>query len=236
MAAAGHGGLAVLATAVHWVVRRLKPEGWLQANAPDAAAYRRELAYACSTLAVGGAITALTVFLAYGGVIQLRAASAWVVVAQCLGYVAVFDAYYYWVHRALHTEPLFRWVHRVHHRSVTPSPLTAYAFHPFEALLTGMMLPLYMWVVTPDMQAVWTIAGLSALSTVLVHCGHELVPRTLREVGVGRWLVTPGRHDLHHSSGGRWNFGAYFVVLDRLVRTYAESEPRPERPVRSAAA
>ena len=54
------------------------------------------------------------------------------------------DTYFYWLHRGMHHRWLYRRVHRLHHRSVTPTPFAAYAFHPLEALLEAAFLPLFL--------------------------------------------------------------------------------------------
>ena len=46
----------------------------------------------------------------------------------------IHQAYFYFLHRALHWEPLFKWVHSVHHNSVNPSPLSSLSMHPVEQL------------------------------------------------------------------------------------------------------
>ncbi len=34
--------------------------------------------------------------------------------------LVVFDTWFYWFHRLIHTRPLYRWVHQWHHMTVTP--------------------------------------------------------------------------------------------------------------------
>lgn len=53
----------------------------------------------------------------------------------------IHDAYFYWMHRLMHQPKLFRYIHRVHHLSTNPSPWTAYAFHPLEAIIEAGIIP-----------------------------------------------------------------------------------------------
>ena len=53
--------------------------------------------------------------------------------------IVLHDAYFYWTHRLLHHPVLMRRVHRTHHLSRTPTPWTAYAFHPVS--YTHLTLP-----------------------------------------------------------------------------------------------
>jgi lathosterol oxidase len=56
--------------------------------------------------------------------------------------IFVHDTYFYWTHRLLHWKPLFKTVHVVHHFSNNPTPFSAYAFHPVEALIEIGIVPL----------------------------------------------------------------------------------------------
>lgn len=54
--------------------------------------------------------------------------------------ILIHDVYFYFKHRLLHTKWLLRKVHVVHHRSVNPTPLSAYCFHPVEAILETLII------------------------------------------------------------------------------------------------
>src|SRR4051812_41163848 len=45
------------------------------------------------------------------------------------------DAYFYFTHRLMHHPKLFKTFHLLHHRSTNPSPWTAFAFNPLEAVV-----------------------------------------------------------------------------------------------------
>ena len=55
--------------------------------------------------------------------------------------VITHDAYSYWVHRLMHHKTLFKYTHLLHHKFKNPSPWCAFAFHPFEAVLTLGIIP-----------------------------------------------------------------------------------------------
>src|SRR5580704_12374046 len=57
------------------------------------------------------------------------------------------DTYFYWMHRLMHQRFLYKYVHRIHHKSTNPSPWTAYAFHPFEAVFEAGIIPLVAFTV-----------------------------------------------------------------------------------------
>ena len=128
------------------------------------------------------------------------------------------DAYYYWVHRAMHLPRFFRKFHRRHHRSNNPSPFTAYSFDLREAFMMVSFVALWP-LVTPTP---WGVIPLFILHQIfrntLLHSGYELMPARADGRPLLDWLTTTTHHDLHHASAGS-NFGLYFTWWDRLMRT-----------------
>src|SRR3989337_2689278 len=60
--------------------------------------------------------------------------------------VVFHDFYFYWTHRFMHHKKIFKYVHRVHHESTNPSPWAAYSFHPWEALIQALVLPIMVFL------------------------------------------------------------------------------------------
>ena len=54
------------------------------------------------------------------------------VIGHLLLFLLVDDFLYYWMHRAFHTKWLYRHVHRVHHKVVTPWAVTGHHMHWIE--------------------------------------------------------------------------------------------------------
>lgn len=44
----------------------------------------------------------------------------------------IHEIHFFFIHRLIHVEPLYRWVHSVHHNSVNPSPWSSMSMHPAE--------------------------------------------------------------------------------------------------------
>ena len=65
-------------------------------------------------------------------------------IASALLYFLIVDALAYYAHRALHARPLFRAIHRHHHKFLAPTPFVVTAMHPVEFLIfqTVTFLPL----------------------------------------------------------------------------------------------
>jgi sterol desaturase/sphingolipid hydroxylase (fatty acid hydroxylase superfamily) len=132
--------------------------------------------------------------------------------------VLAHDAYFYWVHRWMHSPKRFRLYHRRHHVSNNPSPFTAYSFDLREA---GMMVLFVMsWeILIPNPQGSVTMFVLVQLAkNTLAHSGFELMPATREGKPLLDWMTTTVHHDLHHRRAG-YNFGLYFTWWDRWCGT-----------------
>ena len=58
------------------------------------------------------------------------------------------DSWFYWLHRAMHDPRLFKRFHRLHHRSVTPTPFAAYAFNTAEAVFEALFVSLWVALIS----------------------------------------------------------------------------------------
>jgi sterol desaturase/sphingolipid hydroxylase (fatty acid hydroxylase superfamily) len=128
------------------------------------------------------------------------------------------DAFYYWSHRAMHHPRMFRAFHRRHHRSMNPSPFTAYSFDLGEAALMASFVVIWPFVVP----TAWPVVQLFLLHQIvrntMAHCGYELMPARADGRPLLDWLTTTTHHDLHHLTSGT-NFGLYFTWWDRWMGT-----------------
>jgi len=188
---------------------------------------RRQLLHeiVCSalTLSMGSLIGVALGALASRGwlVVPSGPVSAWRVAGEVLLYVALFDVYFYFAHRLFHTDLLY-WMHRIHHRSEAPDPLTAFSFHPLEGFLTGGFALLMAWVFRMHVYSLIAANVFGILSGVVIHSGHEIFPRWWFAHPITRWLISPMYHDRHHATS-RYHFGAYTTVWDRLFGTLQPS-------------
>ena len=132
--------------------------------------------------------------------------------------VVAHDTWFYWTHRALHHRRWFRAVHGRHHASMHPTPWAAYAFHPVEALVQAMFLPLFL-VSVPVHTGVLAVFLLHIiLRNTIGHCAHELFPWRWTPRGWLRWITPVSHHHFHHARN-RGNYGLYFTWWDRPCGT-----------------
>lgn len=193
-----------------------------RANGKD---YRREIFSSIRTVFFFAVTTISTLLLREAGIIALEIESIAVIalVAQIVAMILAHDAYFYWLHRAMHHPKLFRPMHLHHHKSRTPTPWTAYSFSIWEAILEAAFVPLYLLAtslmgIDYAVMAVLFFIWIQIVRNVMQHAGVELHPAGWVDNKWTDWISTTTHHDLHHSSGNH-NFGFYFTWWDRWMGT-----------------
>lgn len=211
---------------VFWVWR---PE-WLrgrrlQSSDPERARVLSEIAYSLSTVVIFSAVGLSLLYAQqagltriYLGVAERGWAYLWASVAVA---VVVHDAYFYWTHRLLHWRPLYRAAHHVHHRSTSPTPWAAYAFHPIEALIQAGVYVLIVFTIPMHPLALMVFLVNMIVRNVVGHLGFEIWPSGFARHWLTRWNLTPTHHDLHHHFG-KGNYGFYFSFWDDWIGTGRE--------------
>jgi sterol desaturase/sphingolipid hydroxylase (fatty acid hydroxylase superfamily) len=229
----------LVAGLVHWLLW-LRPAEKVRArrinrDAPRPAVVRHELRLSLFS----SWIYALPAALAYeawkaGGTavyLDVGRHGAWWLFASGALYLLIQDAWYYWLHRAMHHPSVFRWVHAGHHRSRQPSPFASFSFDAAEAALNAWLLPALVFVIPIHPAVILAILMLATATSVLNHCGWEVWPDGFVRGPVGSWLITATHHSGHHDRFAS-NYGLYFRLWDRLMGTDAMPEAKaPARPV-----
>ena len=139
-------------------------------------------------------------------------------VGAALSFIAsliVCDTWFYWFHRLIHTRPLYRWVHRWHHLTVTPVAWS----NNSDRLIDNLFLQSY-WLVAhflvPAAPAVLLAHKLyDQVTGALGHSGYEHGGRLCRPPSP---LVGVTHHDQHHRYF-RCNYATHFTLWDRLMGT-----------------
>lgn len=203
--------------------------------------YIREVLSSVRTVVIFGVTTISTLVLREYGIIHftLDEVPIALVAVQFAIIVLAHDAYFYWMHRALHHKRLFRATHLHHHKSRTPTPWTAYSFASWEAVTEAAFMPLFL-LMTSLMG--YAYAGFALFlflwhmifRNVMAHAGVELFPAGWVDRKWLDWISTTTHHDLHHTEG-RYNFGFYFTWWDRWMGTehprYKEEFRKNAKPI-----
>ena len=130
----------------------------------------------------------------------------------------IHDTRFYLWHRVMHHPILFKYIHLVHHKSTNPSPWTAYAFHPFEAIIEVGIHPLLAFTLPIYSPALGIFFIFQILYNVYGHLGFEINPKGFQWHWPGRWINTSVAHNLHHKEFDG-NYGLYLLFWDRLMGT-----------------
>jgi Delta7-sterol 5-desaturase len=194
----------------------------IRSGVPGIGQIWREVGYSLVTVCIFASVGTIIVLGAMHGVLPvytnvsdygwpyLLASLALMIVAQ--------DAYFYWVHRLMHHIPWLWRVHATHHRSYNPTPWTAYAFDPGEALIHGLFTPVFLAIVPVHVGVLFAFTAHMMLRNAIGHCGYEVFPKGWVDHPVLGLVTSVTHHDMHHPHAPR-NFGLYFTWWDRWMGT-----------------
>jgi sterol desaturase/sphingolipid hydroxylase (fatty acid hydroxylase superfamily) len=135
------------------------------------------------------------------------------------------DFVYYWVHRTEHSARVLWASHMVHHSPETIGFSTAVRVPWMEAFYKPW---LGLWVPLLGFNPVAFVA-LDALAATIGALQHT--ESWKRRTILDKVFVTPSAHRVHHGSNPEYidkNYGAIFIIWDRLFGTY-EPEVAPVR-------
>lgn len=215
----GAGGVYLV---VNVLLKRRLAHRRIRSGRADAPQIRRELlASARTTLifATTGITIAVTHSLGWMPIYTDINTYGWGYLLTSFAMIVVaHDAWFYWSHRLMHHRRLFRFMHRLHHRSHNPTPFTSYSFDTSEAAVNALFLPLFAAVVPMHPAALFAFVVHMMLRNAIGHCGYEIFPARRNGRPLFGWLTTVTHHDLHHADG-RYNMGLYFTWWDRLMGT-----------------
>ena len=165
-------------------------------------------------------------YLAHEGVIPAKlvyqhvAGHGWAYFALTIAVdVLLFDLWFYLSHRFwLHSRFAYRHFHIVHHRSVDPTPFARNAVHQVEGIGNALFHILPVFLMPHHPLAILISTQLKGLVGVLSHLGYEIFGSGFSRHWLGRYLVTPVHHHLHHSRNVRTNF-SFLINYDRIFGT-----------------
>lgn len=184
---------------------------------------RREIAWSLASAAIYGAPAGVIAWgwqnrgwtRIYTG---LHAFPLWYLPLSVLLYLAAHDTWFYWTHRWMHRPGPFRVAHAVHHASRPPTAWAAMAFHPIEAIIGAVAIPLLVFVIPIHVAGLGLVLAIMTVMGVTNHMGWEIFPRFMWRGKLGGWLITASHHQRHHARYG-CNYGLYFRFWDRLCGT-----------------
>jgi lathosterol oxidase len=129
--------------------------------------------------------------------------------------LVLFDTWFYWGHRLLHTKFLYHRAHRWHHTVTTPVVWS----NNSDTFVDNLVLQSY-WMIAPLLfpapGVVFLIHKLyDQVSGMIGHSGYEYNARMARFPSP---LLAVTHHDQHHRYF-KYNFATHFVLWDRIMNT-----------------
>lgn len=141
----------------------------------------------------------------------------WIPISIVLALV-IHDTYFYWMHRTVHHPRLYKRIHLVHHKSINPSPWASYSFHFWEGWLEAMIAPIILFLIPMHPLALLLFTFVAFGINVYGHLGYEIAPRWFRHTFLFEIVNTSVHHNMHHEKF-KGNYGLYFRIWDRIMKT-----------------
>ena len=133
------------------------------------------------------------------------------------------DLHFYLIHRMIHWPPLYKSVHKLHHKNVNPSPWSGLAMHPVEHLLYFSGPLLFLVVPFAPFHILFTLIH-TGLAPVGGHTGFERV-----ELGGDTSIDTSSHaHYLHHKFF-ECNYADGIIPLDKWFNTFHNGSEESEK-------
>ena len=144
--------------------------------------------------------------------------SSFEIIWQTIVFMLVEDFFFYWTHRALHWDRIYRYVHKMHHQYVYSVSIASEYSHPVDYLLSNCIPsalgPLILGKnVHLATYLLWIV--LRVAETTDGHSGYEFSWSPFR------LLPMSGSSEFHqyHHVVFKGNYSSFFTYLDRLCGT-----------------
>jgi sterol desaturase/sphingolipid hydroxylase (fatty acid hydroxylase superfamily) len=196
----------------------------IQAKFPKTSDYTRDILYSALSIAIFAVVSVCTfsILKPYSNLYDNVADYGNVYYGFSFVWMFfVHDLYFYWSHRVMHHPKIFKTVHLVHHQSNNPSPFTAYAFHPIEAVFEALIVTIFAFSIPLHRSAIVIYMLFQIMYNVYGHLGYEIFPAKLNQTWLGKWFNTSVSHNMHHKYSAK-NYGLWTTIWDRTFGTLHE--------------
>lgn len=198
----------------------------IQKKLPENKIIYKEITFSIITLIIYCATSWLVFYLYRKGItkiyVDISSFSHFYFIVSVIIMVFIHDAYFYWTHRLLHVQLIFKHIHILHHHSHNPTPWAAFSFHPVEAIISALIIPLIVFTIPVHPYALFIFLTYMTLINVMGHLGYETFPNKFIKSRFGKWQNNSTNHNIHHQQS-KVNFGLYFTFWDRWMKTMKEN-------------
>ena len=170
-------------------------------------------------------VSAVPVWTAYEALMLWCFANGWVPGGDLARHPAYFiglmllipiyrDLHFYLIHRLIHWPPLYRTVHKLHHKNINPGPWSGLSMHPVEHVLYFSCCLVHFVVPSHPLHALFTLFH-AALTPAQGHVGFDKIV-TGNESAMDTHSYA---HYLHHRHFD-CNYADGVLPLDRWFGTF----------------
>lgn len=139
------------------------------------------------------------------------------------------STHFYFIHRAMHWDPVYKHIHSVHHRNINPGPWSGLSMHPVEVMMYFSTTLIFFVIPAHPVHLIWLMSW-QLLGAPSSHAGYNAICTKGRE----RLVVGDFFHQLHHKYF-KCNYGGAEVPWDKWLGTYLDGTPDEIRNLRKRA-
>ena len=216
--------LAVPFFLLFWIIlkKKVKPIRIQEVERATNHHFRHDILHSLNNFAIFAILDVFLVYLQSQGYTFLyydvsKYGWLWIFVSLAI-MLFVNDAFFYWSHRAMHHPKLYKFFHRVHHESTDPSPLTAFAFHPSEAVVENFVFLVMPFIMPLHFGMLIVFQLLDMLNNVVGHLGYEIYPKGWIKMPILQYKTASTHHNMHHQLFNG-NYALYFTWWDKWMGT-----------------
>ena len=144
--------------------------------------------------------------------------SIWYLPISFIIYTLFHEIYFYLTHVWMHRSSVYKKVHYVHHLSVKTSPFASFSFHPYEAIVHAVFLPMMILIVPVHPVVIIFYLTFMTITAISNHLGKELISFTF----IKKHFISGEHHSLHHQKM-KYNYGLYYTFMDKIMGTEESS-------------
>src|SRR3546814_11288088 len=100
----------------------------------------------------------------------------------------------------MHQPLVYRWIHKLHHRSVSPNLLTTLSVSPLESIINGGFVPMFLAVFTVHDATMALILPTTIVMGIYVHSGYAFMPPWWNPRWAPHTFITPPFPEPHPPS------------------------------------
>lgn len=139
------------------------------------------------------------------------------------------NIHFYWIHRLIHWQPLYKMVHSLHHRNIVCGPWSGFSMHPVEHVLYLSNVLLHLVLASHPIHFLFSLQVKTLLAPTS-HAGFEKLaanPESKDGVPVGDFF-----HQLHHRYF-ECNYGEPELPFDNWFGTFHDGTPEATQNIRA---